>query len=156
MIRTEWYPARMRWAVMVEGSRDPGVGRSGHLFRSEDRDSAFRRALEIGEGEQGGEEEGTRRRAVGRDPIGGGGHTGLPWRGIEGRERRCTGHACRRRRRSLLNTVFNRPRNYRSSCHHCTEGKGGAAAGFLYSPGLRSALNAPQKPRRRAPLQPWL
>jgi hypothetical protein len=29
----------------------------------------------------------------------------------------------------------------------------GGAAKFFYSPGLRSALSAPQKPRRRAPLR---
>lgn len=61
----QWYRARIRWAEMVErrGIRhwEEGV----YLFRSEDREEAFRRALEIGEGGQsGGEERGSRPRWV--------------------------------------------------------------------------------------------
>src|SRR5882724_8465754 len=61
----QWYRARIRWAEMVEGGgmrhREEGL----YLFRSEDRDAAFRRALEIGEGcQSGGEEDGRRPRWV--------------------------------------------------------------------------------------------
>jgi hypothetical protein len=58
----QWYRARIAWAEMVEvrGIRhwEEGV----HLFRSEDREAAFQRALEIGDGGQSGGEEETRRR----------------------------------------------------------------------------------------------
>ena len=59
----QWYYAQLRWAVMVEGKE--GLRRweeAVHIFLSEDRDAAFQRALEIGEGGQsGGEEEAGRR-----------------------------------------------------------------------------------------------
>jgi hypothetical protein len=57
-----WFYAKVRWAVMVEGRGIREWKEAGILFRSSnDLDSAFRRALEIGEGYQGGCEEGTRR-----------------------------------------------------------------------------------------------
>jgi hypothetical protein len=56
-----WFYAKMRWAVMVEGRGIREWKEAGILFRSTDRESAFRRALEIGEGYQGGAEEGRRR-----------------------------------------------------------------------------------------------
>jgi hypothetical protein len=50
----QWYRARIRWAEMVEG-RGLRHWEEGHyLFCSEDRETAFRRALEIGEGGQSG------------------------------------------------------------------------------------------------------
>jgi len=58
----QWYRARIRWAEMVEGRGLRHWEEGLYLFRSEDRDVAFRRALEIGEGGQsGGEEEAGRR-----------------------------------------------------------------------------------------------
>jgi len=49
MNRRQWYSAHLRWAVMVEGREglrqwDEAV----HIFLSDDRDTAFQRALEIG------------------------------------------------------------------------------------------------------------
>jgi len=59
----DWYQARIRWAEMVEGRGIRNWEEAVYLFRSEDFDSAFQRALAIGEGGQsGGEEEGMRRR----------------------------------------------------------------------------------------------
>ena len=61
----QWYQARIRWAEMVEGRGIRHWEEGLYLFRSEDREGAFRRALEIGEGGQsGGEEEGRHRRWV--------------------------------------------------------------------------------------------
>jgi hypothetical protein len=61
----QWYRARIRWAEMVEGRGIRHWEEGLYLFRSEDREAAFRRALEIGEGGQsGGEEEGRRTRWV--------------------------------------------------------------------------------------------
>ena len=56
-----WFHAQVRWAEMVEGRGIRAWEEAGFLFRSEDFDSAFRRALAIGEGWQCGGEEGTRR-----------------------------------------------------------------------------------------------
>lgn len=54
----QWYRARIRWAEMVGGRGIRHWEEGLYLFRSEDREAAFRRALEIGEGGQsGGEEE---------------------------------------------------------------------------------------------------
>jgi hypothetical protein len=58
----QWYRARIRWAEMVKGRGIRNWEEGLYLFRSEDREAAFRRALEIGEGGQsGGEEEGRHR-----------------------------------------------------------------------------------------------
>jgi hypothetical protein len=57
----EWYQARIRWAEMVEGRGVRHWQEGVYLFRSEDFDSAFERAIAIGEGGQGGSEEGIRR-----------------------------------------------------------------------------------------------
>ena len=56
------YQARIRWAEMVEGRGIRNWEEGLYLFRSEDREAAFQRALEIGEGGQSGGEEETRRR----------------------------------------------------------------------------------------------
>jgi hypothetical protein len=59
----QWYQARIRWAEMVEGRGIRNWEEGLYLFRSEDREAAFQRALEIGEGGQsGGDEERARRR----------------------------------------------------------------------------------------------
>jgi hypothetical protein len=55
-----WFYAKVRWAEMMEGRGIRAWEEAGFLFRSEDFDSAFQRALEIGEGYQSGGEEGTR------------------------------------------------------------------------------------------------
>jgi hypothetical protein len=61
----QWYQARIRWAEMVEGRGIRNWEEGLYLFRGEDREAAFRRALEIGEGGQsGGEEEGRHTRWV--------------------------------------------------------------------------------------------
>ena len=56
-----WFYAKVRWAVMVEGAESGSGKKPVFCFAVRDLDSAFRRALEIGEGYQGGAEEGTRR-----------------------------------------------------------------------------------------------
>lgn len=53
----QWYRARIRWAEMVEGRGLRHWQEGLYLFRSLDEDAAFERALEIGEGGQGGGEE---------------------------------------------------------------------------------------------------
>jgi hypothetical protein len=58
----QWYRARILWAEMVEGRGIRNWEEGLYLFRSEDREAAFQRALEIGEGGQSGGEEETRRR----------------------------------------------------------------------------------------------
>ena len=58
----QWYRARRRWAEMVEGRGIRNWEEGLYLFRSEDRERAFTRALEIGEGGQSGAEEYGRRR----------------------------------------------------------------------------------------------
>jgi hypothetical protein len=58
----QWYRARIRWAEMVEGRGIRNWEEGLYLFRSEDRQAAFRRALEIGDGGQSGGEEEDRRR----------------------------------------------------------------------------------------------
>lgn len=59
----QWYRARIAWAEMVEGRGIHHWEEGVYLFRSEDREVAFQRALEIGEGGQSGGEEEIRRRA---------------------------------------------------------------------------------------------
>ena len=56
----QWYRARILWAEMVEGRGIRHWEEGLYLFRSEDREAAFRRALEIGEGGQSGGEDETR------------------------------------------------------------------------------------------------
>ena len=58
----QWYQARIRWAEMVQGRGIRHWEEGLYLFRSESREVAFQRALEIGEGGQSGGEEETRRR----------------------------------------------------------------------------------------------
>lgn len=56
-----WYYARLRWAVMVEGAE--GLRRweeAVHIFQSGDRAPAWEKALEIGRRRQAGHEEGRR------------------------------------------------------------------------------------------------
>jgi len=62
MKRRQWYQARIRWAEMVQGRGIRNWEEGLYLFRSEDREAAFRRALEIGDGGQSGGEEETRTR----------------------------------------------------------------------------------------------
>ena len=62
MTTRQWYRVRIRWAQMVQGRGIRNWEEGLYLFRSEDRESAFRRALEIGEGGQSGGEEETGRR----------------------------------------------------------------------------------------------
>jgi hypothetical protein len=57
----EWYWAHLRWAVMVEGKE--GLrhwAESGYLFLSEDQNTAFRRAVEIGRTREDAHQEGRR------------------------------------------------------------------------------------------------
>jgi len=61
MRRRQWYRARILWAEMVEGRGIRHWEEGLYLFRSDDREAAFQRALEIGEGGQSGGEEETRR-----------------------------------------------------------------------------------------------
>jgi hypothetical protein len=61
MKKRQWYRARIQWAEMVEGRGIRSWQEGLYLFRSENREAAFQRALEIGEGGQSGEEEQTRR-----------------------------------------------------------------------------------------------
>jgi hypothetical protein len=61
MNNREWYYAHLRWAVMVEGKE--GLRRweeAVHIFLSEDRATAFQRALEIGHEAETCHEEGRR------------------------------------------------------------------------------------------------
>jgi hypothetical protein len=58
----QWYRARIRWAEMVEGRGIRHWEEGLYLFRSENRATAFQRALEIGEGGQSGGEEHSRQR----------------------------------------------------------------------------------------------
>jgi hypothetical protein len=59
MTTKQWYRAHLRWAVMVEGKEGlRGWKESVYLFLSEDHDTAFRRALEIGRGHQDEHQEG--------------------------------------------------------------------------------------------------
>ena len=48
----QWYRARIRWAEMVEGRGILNWEEGLYLFHSEDREAAFVRALEVGEGGQ--------------------------------------------------------------------------------------------------------
>ena len=49
MNRRRWYYAHLRWAVMVDGKEGLRQWEEAvHIFLSEDRDTAFHRALEIG------------------------------------------------------------------------------------------------------------
>jgi len=55
----EWYQAEIRWAVMEAGKRGlRGWEDAVYFFLSEDEDSAFQHALEIGFRERDGREEG--------------------------------------------------------------------------------------------------
>lgn len=57
-----WYRARIRWAEMVEGCGIRHWEEGLYVFRSDDREAAFQRALQIGEGGQSGGEEEARHR----------------------------------------------------------------------------------------------
>ena len=57
----EWYYAHLRWAVMVEGKEGLRKWEEAvHIFLSEDRATAFQRALEIGHEAETCHEEGRR------------------------------------------------------------------------------------------------
>lgn len=56
-----WYYARLRWAVMVEGAEGLRQWEEAvHIFLSGDRAQAWEKALEIGRRRQSGHEEGRR------------------------------------------------------------------------------------------------
>lgn len=49
MTGKQWYYAQLRWAVMVEGKQGLREWKeSVHIFQSEDQETAFQQALEIG------------------------------------------------------------------------------------------------------------
>ena len=49
MTSKQWYYAQLRWAVMVEGKEGLREWKEAvHIFLSEDEQTAFRQALEIG------------------------------------------------------------------------------------------------------------
>ena len=57
----EWYRAEIRWAVLVEGKQGLREWEDAvHFLLSEDEESAFQQALEIGWRERDGHEEGRR------------------------------------------------------------------------------------------------
>ena len=61
MNRQQWYYAQIRWAVMVEGQEGLRHWEEAvHIFLSEDSDTAFQRALEIGHEAERSHEEGRR------------------------------------------------------------------------------------------------
>lgn len=61
MNRRQWYYAHLRWGVMVEGKEGLRQWEEAvHIFLSDDRDTAFQRALEIGHQGEGRHEEGRR------------------------------------------------------------------------------------------------
>jgi hypothetical protein len=61
MNRQRWYYAHLRWAVMVEGKEGLRHWEDAvHIFLSEDRDTAFQRALEIGHKAEHSHDEGRR------------------------------------------------------------------------------------------------
>jgi len=134
----QWYQARIRWAEMVEGRGIRHWEGGLYLFRSEDRDAAFQRALEIGEGGQsGGDEESARRtrwvetrlaEVVTLDCLGD---------ELEENLWRCTGFGCRRRRGFLLTTNSSLPSRRRRH-----RGDGPAVRIFGEGPGRRFALSA--------------
>jgi hypothetical protein len=61
MNRQQWYYAHLRWAVMVEGKEGLRLWEEAvHIFQSDDDDTAFQRALEIGHRAERSHEEGRR------------------------------------------------------------------------------------------------
>ncbi|MGP8268795.1 MAG: hypothetical protein ACLQLH_01900 [Terracidiphilus sp.] len=49
MMNKQWYYAQLRWAVMVEGKEGLRAWKEAvHIFLSEDEQTAFQQALEIG------------------------------------------------------------------------------------------------------------
>ena len=49
MMNKQWYYAQLRWAVMVEGKQGLRAWKEAvHIFLSEDEQTAFQQALEIG------------------------------------------------------------------------------------------------------------
>src|ERR1039458_3811769 len=61
MNRQRWYYAHLRWAVMVEGKEGLRHWEEAvHIFLSDDRDTAFQRALEIGHQAEHSHDEGRR------------------------------------------------------------------------------------------------
>jgi hypothetical protein len=53
----QWYRARIRWAEMVEGRGIRHWEEGLYLFRSEDRNAAFRRALRSARAAKAGEKK---------------------------------------------------------------------------------------------------
>ena len=57
----QWYSAHLRWAVMVEGKEGLRQWEEAvHIFVSDDRNTAFQRALEIGHQAERSHDEGRR------------------------------------------------------------------------------------------------
>ncbi len=57
----QWYYAQIRWAVMVEGKEGLRHWEEAvHIFLSENRETAFQRALEIGHETERSHDEGRR------------------------------------------------------------------------------------------------
>ncbi len=54
MSRQQWYRAEIEWAVMVEGKGLREWESAVYLYRAEDRDDAFRKALEFGRRDRDG------------------------------------------------------------------------------------------------------
>ncbi|MFY9528357.1 MAG: hypothetical protein WBC04_26140 [Candidatus Acidiferrales bacterium] len=61
MSKREWFRAKIRWGVMVEGKEGLRCWEESiHVFVSKDRDTAFQHALEIGRQQQTCHTEGRR------------------------------------------------------------------------------------------------
>ena len=61
MSKREWFRAKIRWGVMVEGKEGLRCWEESiHVFVSQDRDTAFQQALEIGRQRQTCHTEGRR------------------------------------------------------------------------------------------------
>lgn len=61
MKQQEWFRARIRWAVMVEGREGLRCWEESiHVFTSKNQDTAFQHALQIGRQQQGCHSEGRR------------------------------------------------------------------------------------------------
>jgi hypothetical protein len=48
----QWFQVRLRWAVLEQGRGLDHWREAEHIFLSEDRDTAFQHALQIGEAEE--------------------------------------------------------------------------------------------------------
>jgi hypothetical protein len=61
MNTSEWYYAKIRWGIMVEGNEGLRSWQEQvHIFTSENREAAFRQALQIGHAQENLYKEGRR------------------------------------------------------------------------------------------------